>query len=138
MSRRKTTGFAEPRRAKFAKAKAGRAAAGGMVAVPAAELAALHARIEDLEDARDLAAAAKHAKPADYLPAAMMNRIIDGEHPVRVWREQRGLSARALAAKAGMPVSYLSEIETGKKPGSIAAYRALADALDLAIDDLAR
>lgn len=35
-----------------------------------------------------------------------------------------------------MQVGYLSEIETGKKPGSVRAYRALADALALSVDDL--
>jgi hypothetical protein len=35
-----------------------------------------------------------------------------------------------------MPVGYLSEIETRKKPGSIAAYKALAGALGTEIDML--
>lgn len=35
-----------------------------------------------------------------------------------------------------MQVGYLSEIETGKKPGSVRAYRALAGALGLSVDDL--
>ena len=113
------------------------APAAELVQVPRAMLEELQERIEELEDARDLGAAAKNAKPGDYLPAAMMDRIIAGEHPVRVWREHRGLSARALAEKAGVTASYLSEIETRKKPGSIDAYRDLAEALDLSIDDVA-
>jgi transcriptional regulator with XRE-family HTH domain len=35
-----------------------------------------------------------------------------------------------------MAVGYLSQIETGKKPGSIAAYKALARALGTEIDML--
>jgi transcriptional regulator with XRE-family HTH domain len=35
-----------------------------------------------------------------------------------------------------VPQSYISEIETGKKPGSIDAWRRLAAALDVTIDDL--
>jgi hypothetical protein len=35
-----------------------------------------------------------------------------------------------------MPVGYLSELETGKKPGGIAAYRSLARALGTEIDML--
>jgi hypothetical protein len=35
-----------------------------------------------------------------------------------------------------MPVGYLSEIETGKKPGSVDAYKALAKALDADISVL--
>jgi transcriptional regulator with XRE-family HTH domain len=41
-----------------------------------------------------------------------------------------------LAAKSGVVQSYLSEIETGKKPGSLAAMKAVAEALGVTIDDL--
>jgi transcriptional regulator with XRE-family HTH domain len=43
-----------------------------------------------------------------------------------------------LETKSGIKQSYISEIETGKKPGSIATMKALADALDVTIDDLVR
>jgi transcriptional regulator with XRE-family HTH domain len=59
---------------------------------------------------------------------------MEGESPVRVWREFRGLSLRALAAKSGVSPGYLSEIELGKKPGSVEAYKALAEALDTSVD----
>jgi ribosome-binding protein aMBF1 (putative translation factor) len=57
-------------------------------------------------------------------------------HPVRIWREHRGLSPQALADKAAMARSYLVEIESHKKPGSVAVYRRLANALGVAVDDL--
>jgi transcriptional regulator with XRE-family HTH domain len=62
--------------------------------------------------------------------------MLEGEHPVRLWREQRGLTLSNLAARAGVAVSYLSEIESGRKPGSVGAFRKLAKALDLGVDDL--
>jgi transcriptional regulator with XRE-family HTH domain len=92
-------------------------------------------RLEDAEDARDLRTAAE-AESRIYLPIDAVKRMIAGEHPVRIWREQRGLTLADLAAKAAMQVGYLSEIETGKKPGSVRAYRALAGALGLSVDDL--
>jgi transcriptional regulator with XRE-family HTH domain len=55
---------------------------------------------------------------------------------VRVWREHRGLSGRALAREAGISVAYLSRIETGRKPGSFAAMARLARALHVDMEDL--
>jgi ribosome-binding protein aMBF1 (putative translation factor) len=42
-----------------------------------------------------------------------LRRILDDESPVKVWREKRGLSQRALAEQAGVSPSSLAEIETG-------------------------
>jgi len=73
---------------------------------------------------------------AEMIPAAFANRIIDGEKPVRVWREYRELSVKDLAAKAGISAAYLSQIEGGNREGSVATMKALAAALDLDLDDL--
>jgi transcriptional regulator with XRE-family HTH domain len=43
---------------------------------------------------------------------------------------------RGLAGKAGIAPAYLSEIERGKKPGSIKALVAIARALEVEIEDL--
>ena len=99
--------------------------------------------IEDAEDIAALEAAAareqtlgEKAAHADYLSAELVSRLLAGEHPVRVWREHRGLSQKELAGKAAIARSYLAEIEGRKKPGSLEAYRKLANALGLTVDDL--
>jgi DNA-binding XRE family transcriptional regulator len=102
--------------------------------------------LELLEDAEDIAvleaaaareqALGEEAAHADYLPAALVSRLLAGEHPVRLWREHRGLSQEQLAGKAHIARSYLAEIEGRKKPGSLDAYRKLANALGLTVDDL--
>jgi transcriptional regulator with XRE-family HTH domain len=71
------------------------------------------------------------------MPAEFVRRLIDGGHPVRVWRLYGGLGRDALAAAAGMAPSYLSEIETRRKTGSFGALAKLAAALHLSLDDLA-
>ena len=114
------------------------------VTLTRAEYEALIERIEDAEDnafldsveARELAIGKDNAW-ADYLPAELVRRLIDGEHPVRVWRAHRRLSREALAAAAGIAPSYLSEIETRRKPGSFSALAKLAAALQVSLDDLA-
>jgi ribosome-binding protein aMBF1 (putative translation factor) len=78
----------------------------------------------------------KETARAGYLPIEAVDRIMDGEHPLRVWREHRGMSLRDLAAAAAVAFSYISEIEGGRKPGSADALRRMAAALGVAMEDL--
>lgn len=73
----------------------------------------------------------------DGVPAKVAHRIADGENPVRVWRESRGLKAVALARAAGISPAYLSEIETGKKDGTFRTMASIARVLNVSLDDLA-
>ncbi len=72
----------------------------------------------------------------EFVPAEIVNRILDGENRIRVWREHRGFSCKALAEKSGIASAFLSQIETGKREGTIETLRKIADALSLTIDDL--
>jgi DNA-binding XRE family transcriptional regulator len=102
--------------------------------------------LSELEDALDRAAvgerrrdeAAKGVQAArrNYLTAREARRLLDGESPVKVWREKRGRSQRELAAAAGVGAGYLAEIETGRKPGSVLALSRLARALQVQMEDL--
>ncbi|MBM3549427.1 MAG: helix-turn-helix transcriptional regulator [Alphaproteobacteria bacterium] len=101
-------------------------------------------RVEDAEDRAALAVQrareetiGKSAARADHLPVDLVRRMITGESPVRIWREHRKMTSKALAAAAGIVPSYLSEIESGKKPGSFDAMTKLARALDIRMEDLA-
>lgn len=71
-----------------------------------------------------------------YLTRAETDRLLDGGNPIRVWREKRGLTQRALADAAQMAVSYLAEIEGGKKPGSRDAVSRLSQILEVPMDQL--
>jgi len=102
--------------------------------------------LTELEDAQDRAAVVerrrhetargKQAARRNYLSAREARRLLDGESPVKVWREKRGRSQRELAAAAGVSAGYLAEIETGRKPGSAAALARLAKALEVQMEDL--
>ncbi|HEY9568854.1 MAG TPA: helix-turn-helix transcriptional regulator [Thalassobaculum sp.] len=76
------------------------------------------------------------ASEDELLPAAMVDRLLAGENPIRVWREHRGMSASQLAERAGLSQAYVSQLETGRRDGTVAALGALARALGLDIDDL--
>ncbi len=96
---------------------------------------------ESLVDAADIAAADRVRADIDagrdeMVPAAMVDRMLAGESLVRLWREHRGLSAAQLAEAADISAGYLSELENGKKTGSLETLRRLAAVLKLDIDDL--
>jgi len=107
------------------------------ITLPKADYEALLDRLEDAEDALTI----KRFRGAieeqgweqatkDCLPAALVERKLQGEHPVRIWREHRKLNLRALGERANIPASYISEIENYLKPGSVSAYFKIARALD--------
>ena len=97
--------------------------------------------VRDLDAYRDLKTGMRELQAFDDgiagIPADVAHRIADGENPVRVWRDHRGLKAVALARKAGISPAYLSEIETGKKEGTFRTMAALARHLEISLDDLA-
>lgn len=72
----------------------------------------------------------------ELVPQHVVERLLAGENPVRVWREHRGLSQRELAGRAGLSQAYIAQIETGRRRGTVDVYRRLADALGVEIDDL--
>ena len=104
--------------------------------VPLAEYEALRNAVN--EDAMDAAIMKRVLEDPDQevVPFTLVRRIANGEHAVRVWREYRGMRAGELATAASIASSYLSDIENGKKPGSVNAMKSIAIALDVTIDDL--
>lgn len=72
----------------------------------------------------------------ELIPAHIPYAIMDGENPIKVWREYRGLSQQDLAQAAGISASYLSQIETGKREGTTAVLQAIARALNLTLDEV--
>lgn len=97
---------------------------------------ALAARLVDLEDPAAIAKrfaydekAGKEVARRDCVTGDELRRMLDDESTVKVWREKRGLTRRELPEQAEVRLSYLAEIETGKKPGCAAAPRKLSRVL---------
>jgi len=110
-----------------------------MVTIPREEYDRLKAAAEDLADlqAYDRAKEALAAGEEELIPADYVNRLLNGESALRVYRDLRALTQAALAAKAGVSRVSVAEIETGRKQGSVVTLRALANALAVTLDDLA-
>lgn len=106
--------------------------------IPYDEYQALIERLEWLEDLRDSKAFTEKLSRGEeeVIPAEVVERLVDGESPVKVWREHRGLTQEDLGEQVGLSGSYLSQIESGKCEGTVKVYTALARALGVDVDDL--
>jgi DNA-binding XRE family transcriptional regulator len=108
------------------------------VVVPIAEWDALMARLEEREDIADATRQMAAIRAGEEtLSAEIVARLTSGENPLKVWREFRGFTLRALAAEIGISSAAVSKIETGKSHPSVATLGKLAAALGCDMEDLA-
>lgn len=110
------------------------------VTLSRSDFEALAELVADAQDLADVEAvkARLAAGETETFPFEVAERILDGEHPVTVFREHRQFTLRGLAEAAGLAPSYLSEIENQRKPGSFDAMGRIAAALNVPLDLLAR
>jgi len=114
-------------------------ARGEFAILPRKEYEALAAKAaeadEDAGTARIVARARKEiAAGAPLLPKAVVDRLAKGEHPVRVLREWRDVPHTYLSFKTGLSQGYISDVETGRRNGTAAALRLIADVLKVPLD----
>lgn len=92
------------------------------------------------EELADIAAAdrAEQRRLAgeEYVPFELVNGIINGENALRAWRKHRGITAVQLSKASGVDQSRISELENGRAQGKPATWRALAEALNVTVDDI--
>ena len=108
------------------------------VVVPFDEWQHLQERLEDLEDIADAGVlSSKIATGEDEtFPDAFVERLLSDDHPLKVWREYRGLTVAALAAVCKVSPPALSQIENGKRKPSVTLLKRLAVALQCDMEDL--
>lgn len=88
------------------------------------------------QDYQDLLRAAEAGGLEPPVPPEVRQAVADGAHPVRAWREQRGLNQGQLAAMIGISRAYLAQIEGGERIGTLEVMARAARALDRRIEDL--
>ncbi|MEI9903980.1 MAG: helix-turn-helix transcriptional regulator [Asticcacaulis sp.] len=115
------------------------------VLVPVEEYEFLSRCAEAAEDAAEEAwatklydehVAAKARGEHIAMPRDQWARIRQGESPVKVVREYRGLTQTALAETSGVAQPEISAIEGRTRSGSTTALKALAKALQVPLDVL--
>lgn len=108
-----------------------------VVVLDVADYERLLANAEDLADIQAADAAdRRRAAGEEYVPMELVERIIGGESPLRVWRTYRGLTLTGLAERAGTTQLMLSQLENGKLQGRPALWRRVAEALNVSIEDI--
>jgi DNA-binding XRE family transcriptional regulator len=115
---------------------------GDVAIVPRAEyerLVAIAAEAEeDAGTARLVAQARKDvAEGAPLLPLEVADALANGENPIRVLRAFRALTQMELAGMIGITQGYLSDLESGKRKGTLELHQRTARALGVPLDLLA-
>jgi DNA-binding XRE family transcriptional regulator len=102
--------------------------------VPMAEFERILEDLEMLEDIR----AYNEAKAShdEYFPIEIMNRLLEDENSVKVFREYRGLSLGELAGAAGVDRAEVEAAETDLRAVTPEVLERIATALRLEVDDL--
>lgn len=107
--------------------------------VPIEEYKRLLSMAEDFDDlvAYDKAIAELESAEDEAIPAEIVVRLVAGdEHPLKVWREFRGMTQVGLADLAGVSQRQVALIEGGKRQGTVDVLKALARVLKVDLDDM--
>lgn len=109
-----------------------------MVTIPKDEYLRLKALEEDLADLQSIAEILQRLDVGEeeLIPAAVVDRLLDGQAPLLVWREYRSLTQAELARRSGVNRVQIIDIEAGRKTGSVETLRKLASTLQIDVDDL--
>jgi DNA-binding XRE family transcriptional regulator len=91
--------------------------------------------LQDVQD-YDAVKAALAQREEELIPSQVVYALLNRENPIKVWRVYRGLAQAELAERAGVSIPYLSQLETGKRKGSLEVLNKISRALDLSLDDL--
>lgn len=110
-----------------------------MAVLPAADYEAM---IEELQDVREADGVKRtiariRSGEEEMIPHDVVKRIVVGrENPIKVYREYRGMTTKALGEAAGVSQGYISMIETGRRKGTIEGLRNIARVLRVGLDEL--
>jgi len=112
---------------------------GEIAILPRKEYEALVAKAaeadEDFGSARLVARARKEITAgAPLIPKKFVDRIANGENALRVLREWRDITQLYLSFKTGIGQGYISDLESGRRKGTTAALKKIADAMNVPLD----
>ncbi|MCD2177403.1 helix-turn-helix domain-containing protein [Rhizobium sp. C1] len=95
---------------------------------------------EDYEDLIDgmkaQAVLARVQAGEETWPSELVYELWETDSRIRTFRKYRGMTMTELATAAGISQPHLSDIENGKKTGSVDVLKRIAVALKVDLDDL--
>jgi hypothetical protein len=74
------------------------------------------------------------AAGAPLIPKLIVDRLANGESALRVLREWRDMTQLYLSFKTGIGQGYISDLENGRRKGTTAALKKIADAMNVPLD----
>ncbi len=93
--------------------------------------------VEKREDAEDLAAvAAFMGSDEELMPDSVVEALLNGESPIKVYRRYREMTQDDLAKAIGKSKAYVAKLEAGDRKGSTEVIYNIAKVLSVDIDDL--
>ena len=97
--------------------------------------------IEPLEDAADASTIERlsvdiASENEKTYPHEVIKSLIDGVHPVKVFREYRNMTPAQLASACNVTPAHIYQIESGKRSMSVDVLRKMAQSLDVDADML--
>lgn len=102
--------------------------------LPYGEYEALIESFDELSDIHDYKVAM--STETEAIPDYLVDKLLNGENPLKVWREYRELTQQEIAKEAGISIPFLSQLETNKRQPSLRIYQKLAHALNVSLDML--
>ena len=85
--------------------------------------------MEDYED--QLAIEAFERDSEKSYPAEVIECLVDGQNPFKVWRKYRNVSRQNLASAVNITLPYLSQLESGKRRPSVDLLKAISQILNV-------
>lgn len=115
---------------------------GEMAIVPRMEYERLKAIEQETKEDAGVAALIARAKKeiaggAPLIPKEVVDRLANGDNPIRVLRQFREETQAELATGVEITQHYLSDLETGKRKGPLELHQKIARYLGVPLDLLA-
>jgi DNA-binding XRE family transcriptional regulator len=67
-------------------------------------------------------------------PVEVVDKLLKGQNPIKVFRKFRGMTQDGLAKKIDISIPYLSQLETNKRRGSVKVLTDIAKELGITLD----
>ena len=103
--------------------------------LPYAEYERLLAIAEDKMDAADVLAYREARE--ECFPESLVDALVNGDHPIKVYRNYRQLTQQELADRIGKSKPYIAKLEAGERTGPIDVLARIAEVLEVDLDQLA-
>ncbi len=78
------------------------------------------------------------ARPSEEtFPESLVDALVNGDHPIKVYRNYRQLTQQELADRIGKSKPYIAKLEAGERTGTVDVLVRIAEVLKVDLDQLA-